>query len=486
MNKNLFIFAIGGTGSRVLKSLIFLLASGMRIPNVGKIIPIIIDPDIQNGDLTRTVELIKMYVRLRESCYSENTDFFYHEIVALKDLDGNQTNQFLFDMSKIKGKKFKEFIDFGIMEIENQALTSLLYSDKNLDLDMEVGFKGNPNIGSVVLNQLKNEDYFKEFTNRITKDDRIFIISSIFGGTGSAGFPILLKNIRYPEDSLKNKEILREAKIGALSVLPYFKVKNPNGEIDSATFISKTIAALKYYSSNIFDANLIDAFYSIGDDQHNMQEGADGKSEQKNKAHFVEIASALSIRHFMNFSDNELADNSYYEFGCDEPNNGVLNFYNLSEDTRNSIKEPLSRFFLFYTYWKEIYPEIKQDNKVTHIYSSSHPLTEDKLQKIKIDLDKFFDAFKEWLVENKESTVSFQPFKLEYSEENLFDFINGVEIKPKSFFQKLCRKNHKKDFINELNKKTDYKSKTSEKKLMELLSCVTKEIYSKNFDNTNK
>ena len=61
---------------------------------------------------------------------------------------------------------------------------------------MDIGFVGNPNIGSVVLNQFKDSDEFKGFSNIFGEGDRIFIISSIFGGTGAAGFPTILKNIR--------------------------------------------------------------------------------------------------------------------------------------------------------------------------------------------------------------------------------------------------------------------------------------------------
>ena len=61
----LFIFAIGGTGSRVVKSLAMLLASGVKI-NAREIIPIIIDPDSTNGDMQRTVDILKHYRRINK------------------------------------------------------------------------------------------------------------------------------------------------------------------------------------------------------------------------------------------------------------------------------------------------------------------------------------------------------------------------------------------------------------------------------------
>ena len=44
MNGKLYIFGIGGTGSRVIKSLVMLAASGVKI-EANAIVPIIVDPD---------------------------------------------------------------------------------------------------------------------------------------------------------------------------------------------------------------------------------------------------------------------------------------------------------------------------------------------------------------------------------------------------------------------------------------------------------
>ena len=57
----LFVFAIGGTGARVVKALTMLLASGVELRNIDRVVPIIIDPDTSNGDLTRTVDILKTY-----------------------------------------------------------------------------------------------------------------------------------------------------------------------------------------------------------------------------------------------------------------------------------------------------------------------------------------------------------------------------------------------------------------------------------------
>ena len=172
---------------------------------------------------------------------------------------------FIFPLQNTHNCKFKDFIQMSQLDKESLALVNMLFSEKNLNSDMKVGFKGNPNIGSVVLNQFAGSQEYKAFANGFEAGDRIFIISSIFGGTGASGFPLLLKTIRTDKSSQAWK-IISEAKVGAVTVLPYFNVEeDEKSGVDSATFISKTKSALAYYERNISQNGSIDALYYIGD-----------------------------------------------------------------------------------------------------------------------------------------------------------------------------------------------------------------------------
>lgn len=44
-----------------------MLASGVKF-GANEIVPIIIDPDVANADLTRTVSLLNNYTAIRENC----------------------------------------------------------------------------------------------------------------------------------------------------------------------------------------------------------------------------------------------------------------------------------------------------------------------------------------------------------------------------------------------------------------------------------
>ena len=58
----LYIFGIGGTGARVLRSLTMMLASGVQLGQ-DESVPIFIDPDESNADLSRTVDLMKRILK---------------------------------------------------------------------------------------------------------------------------------------------------------------------------------------------------------------------------------------------------------------------------------------------------------------------------------------------------------------------------------------------------------------------------------------
>ena len=306
----LYVFGIGGTGSRVIKALTMLLASGVKMKNgFDTIVPIIIDPDTANGDLNRTADILVKYQNIYNKI-GDNNKLFGTKISTLTELTSgnvsNVSNNFKFSVDG-SGQKFGESIDYNGLDEENKALVDLLFSKENLEADMTVGFKGNPNIGSVVLNKIVGSQEYKEFTRSFNPGDAIFIISSIFGGTGASGFPLLLKNLRQKSTSIENSNIISESIIGAITYLPYFKVSDSNdGEkaIDSSTFYSKAKAALSYYEHAIFKNKSLDAFYHLGDNANNNMPYADGKGDQKNNAHFLELAGALSIFDFAESINN--------------------------------------------------------------------------------------------------------------------------------------------------------------------------------------
>ena len=333
----LYVFAIGGTGSRVLRSLTMLAAAGVDI-QANEIVPVIIDPDVCNADLTRTVTLMNRYSAIRKGIdfHDKNeTSFFRTEI-------NEAVQNYTLHIKDTEDKRFEQFIGYSSLSLENKAMMSMLFSEKNLSAKMQVGFKGNPNIGSVVLNQIVSSPQFNEFATSFANGDKIFIISSIFGGTGASGFPLLLKTLRDPNATYPNHSIINAAQIGAVTILPYFKLQpSDESEIDSSTFISKARSALAYYETNVVGNQSINALYYLADDG-NIYENIDGGSSQQNPAHIIELVAATAAINFMN--TDYAGRHMNLEFGIRDVNDydGVT-FSTFHPETERLLMKPLTQ-----------------------------------------------------------------------------------------------------------------------------------------------
>ncbi|SFW83349.1 hypothetical protein [Chitinophaga sancti] len=431
----LFIFAIGGTGSRVLKSLTMLLAAGVRANSKHEfeIVPIIIDPHKSNEDLKRTERLLGNYQAIVDHAGLGN-GFFNTRIVTLNKLvssENRMSGSFAFSLQQVAGQKFRDYIDFNQLDAANKALTDILFSGQSinkrheqidlLDIEMDIGFVGNPNIGSVVLNQFKDSEEFKEFASNFNAEDRVFIISSIFGGTGAAGFPTILKNIR---DAMNNRNIdgkgfLQDAKIGALTAMPYFNIeKEADSPIQKSDFIAKTKAALYYYKDNVTGNNSVNALYYIGDDYSGKPYKNDpGDNGQQNDAHFVEFAAALAIIDFMEIPDADLECDGgkairpvYKEFATRNDVTDIA-FSDFEDYTQRKTELPLSQFVLF----KRFLDEHISTAAGKEAWSNDAPELDQKFlddRFYRTNISEFLHAFGEWLREMSNNKRGFAPFNL--------------------------------------------------------------------------
>lgn len=485
----LFIFGIGGTGVRVIKSLTMLLAAGVKM-NATEVIPIIVDPHQSNQDLKRTLNLLESYQAIRDKQDPGREGFFQTNISTLQRLTNSQSigSTFSFKLKNVQNEQFKDYIDFGSLDEKNKALVSLLFSEKNLETEMDIGFVGNPNIGSVVLNQFKDSGEFVNFASNFSQNDRIFIISSIFGGTGAAGFPTILKNIRNAQPPLPNHEWVRNAKVGAVTLLPYFGVApDPNSKIDKATFISKSKAALAYYETNVTGNNSVNALYYLGDDRTKDYPNDPGEHGQRNDAHFMEVAAALSVVDFMNMPDAALTSENaravqpiYKEFGI-KKDEEMVSFTQLGDETQSHIKAPLTQYWFFYLYLRD---------RLTQTLGKQ-PWTDRKKPFInkafthgafyQNHLSSFNEQFGIWLKELRQNKRSFAPFALtDDKSSSLFDTVRGIE--PQRHWGPFARENYVL-FDEELNRaERNLGGVPVEQKFMRMFYDATRALLNRKFD----
>ena len=297
--KKVFVFCIGGTGIRVMKSITMLMAGGMST-NGYTVVPIILDPHLDLEEKKNLHSLIDNYESIYKQSINNGTStlnhlegFFNSEMLTIGELN-NQLN----DTQQATGskEKFSSYIDvsnLGTRDINNY-LVETLFSTKNLNNPLSVGFKGNPNVGTVVLgDMIEGADWFKAFKLHCEKDDRVFIISSIFGGTGASGYPLLEKKIR----GTNNQPTVKNALMGAVTVLPYFGLKDPSSsgsDIDSTNFYTKTKAALAYYQNTVQS----DYLYYVGE-KTLRQVYENDEQKQEDTANFIELVAASALFDFL-------------------------------------------------------------------------------------------------------------------------------------------------------------------------------------------
>lgn len=399
---NLYVFAIGGSGSRVLRSLTMLLASGVQTSS--NIIPIIIDPDTSNGDLDRAITGLRQYEEVRCGLNFDETfesKFFATNITSLNN-DGN----YLLPLIGTSGINFDNYLGLGGMSQENQALAKMLFSNNNMSSTMDVGFKGNPNIGSIVLNQFTESKDFKNFEANFVNGDKVFIISSIFGGTGASGFPLILKTLRTSANSA-----LASAPIGAVSLLPYFNLKtDKKSAIQADSFITKSKAALHYYEKNVTGNSTLNDMYYLGDDFSSQgYDNYDGGTNQSNDAHFIELLGALAILDFDGKQFGTNKSTSFHEFGLNSTPNGSILFSDLGNKTSDIIRKPLTMMAILNSYLNNRDVEHRTNQRWTKDRSNLLGSSFFNANFFS-SYTKFKEMFESWIEELDRNQVSFAPF----------------------------------------------------------------------------
>lgn len=463
-----FIFAIGGTGARVLRSLTMLMASGVK-GMTEDVCPIIIDYDLHNGDKDRAITCMKKYSEIQnlvangDGAKHEDSKNGYRPYFSTKigELNGITNWSWQFNLrEEMESLKYSDYIDYDKVNLytpTSQDFVNCLYDSNinsvytELNLNMKEGFQGNPNIGSVVFNDLKGRPEFNAFSNSFRAGDRIVVIGSIFGGTGSSGIPKIVSAIRN-----HSKTDIMNASLSVVLVLPYFAVNSSNDKeisIKSNIFNSKTKAALNYYERSGLNAQ-INSIYYVGDKVQTKVEPHLGNKEQKNNAHIVELIGAMSVAHFITSGQegkykfnaaNDIVDGIGIHELIGEPNSWAQNEFVAS------ILHNLINFMLSVHYFldnivcsqkrmdeRQFYKELKLnfDNKKIKSSGNSIPIQDycaalyDFICK-KENLSDDDDGFWPWMQElhNKEShgTHRLKIFNLDMG--NIVDFLSEFNFR---------------------------------------------------------
>jgi hypothetical protein len=415
-----FVFCIGGTGIRVMKSITMLMASGMST-NGHTVVPVILDPHLdlkEKGDLHTLLESYK-------SIYNDSVSagdgsklnalpgFFNSEIQMLGDLVTTP----IATQAQAADQSFDSYINKGGLAVNdiNHHLIETLFSQKNLNNKLSVGFKGNPNVGTVVLGKMiEDADWFQSFKNICEDGDKIFIISSIFGGTGASGYPLLEKKIKGASD----RPAIQQALMGAVTVLPYFSLSDParsGSDIDSSNFYTKTKAALAYYQNTVKS----DYLYYVGETSL-KKEYVNNEKEQKDAAHFIEVVAASA---FFDFLQKPRPDNRQYLTRAIKDDKDSMSLADLGEGYKDIVKSVAD--YMLLSHLIDILPQEKWFPLKKNRGFTKDFYKDSSFKKI-VDFTK---TYNNWYGELSTNARAFAPLRMD--KEDMSSWIDGITLDAK-------------------------------------------------------
>ena len=361
------IISIGGTGARVLEAVVHLCASGF-FAGEDNINVLIVDPDVDNGNVIRTTDVIKTYRSLFKSIEESGIDdvesrVIFSPSISYVGAESDDEVALYNPADSALGRNLRSY--FRLSEFQNSAaIAQSLYAENELDEPLDRGFKGRPSIGSpFMLYRLKeeadritsmgyaNKNWWSELillldnatgSRARSENDkpRIVLIGSVFGGTGASGLPTISKVLRERYgDSIK---------MGGIFMLPYFSFQEDR-TIDSfiahsTIFEYKSIRALKYYASSRYD-KIYDHIYLIGSRERfsfdRFQIGGEG---QMNPITIVDLVAATAVRHFFARDFNRSRSPKLSYFNADAVKKGnetLIRISSLAVPARDSNDRPI-------------------------------------------------------------------------------------------------------------------------------------------------
>lgn len=310
--------AAGGTGAKVVESLVHLCAAGLGPMRADVLL---LDVDQANGNVARTQETIELYQKLSQwdwtiSPREANTG------EAIRDA---QVRFFATEIKLHLCLEPIEIVSTGGLEAHldphgGRTLLDLLYTQSEQESVCAKGFLARPNLGSLVLGghlarMLKAESggavefkrSFSDALNGATPNSRVplIIAGSIFGGTGASLFPVACACLQEAVNPTSNSQMWKDkVSTAAVMLAPYFlprasaadDVNSEAETVDPSRFTADTANTLDHYT----DTNGLSSFnaaYLIGSDDpgQNQLRFVEGARDQSNPPFIEELVAALAV-----------------------------------------------------------------------------------------------------------------------------------------------------------------------------------------------
>lgn len=314
-----YVLAIGGTGNKVLESMVYGAAADafyIRTENNPRLPPttihmLSIDVDASCGNTTRAKIACASYNQVQAFMAPIREHRGFHTALDLRQWNMSSEVRELSIDAQVKNHK------------TDQPLAHALFNKTESELEYNEGFRGHPDLGVLFFSDMLQKvedpdnktvqddlkDTLQSIENDLAQGDtvRVALVGSIFGGTGAAGIPILAKYLRNRYQDKGDR-----FRLSATLMLPYYKVPasaaNEDMEIviDSTVFMDKAKTALDFYGTEEMVGapgrpSVFDSLYILGLPKEGFvstRTYATGSSAQENDSHVMEWLATRSIAHF--------------------------------------------------------------------------------------------------------------------------------------------------------------------------------------------
>lgn len=241
-----------------------------------------LDTDKNNGNFSRLKEVKEAYcnakgmdpasrIALHDTFFSANIK--YYEFSPNYELKST----------------FKAVFNYGDTQYnhrEETDLADLVLSENVEDFNLRHGYRAQTHLGSMMMyhsiieaakSQAGND--LKKFLGELIKasqngQPRVFILGSVFGGTGASSIPIIPQAISKAAEIMSNgaANVLKSAYFGSTLLTAYFSFRAPSGNelsnqrviATSDKFALNSQVAMMFYDDDVTVKSTYQKFYMMG------------------------------------------------------------------------------------------------------------------------------------------------------------------------------------------------------------------------------
>lgn len=273
-----FIIAAGGTGAMCARAFIYMAAAGCA-KNADTYHILLVDKDKQSDSVTACENLLTDYQAMREQMGHKDGTNTFPEVKVHK---WNFTDEIVAEYFHQTGLPAANLNDLTLYKLLNPTsnpnmdqILKTMYTEEELNTNLEKGFYGHPNIGSPVFDYVQerfladqvqmadgtihNNTFMQELRRVMTTGKaHVYLLGSLFGGTGATVIPNVVLALRsiMSNDAVPQNIGMTNLILGGSVIMPYFKLPVcPPNSVEALSqvtpadtkFEGQTRDALKYY-----------------------------------------------------------------------------------------------------------------------------------------------------------------------------------------------------------------------------------------------